>query len=48
MPATRVPGVRRLPIERIRYQLYYVISDETHTIELVAFWHSWRGRRPSL
>jgi len=33
-------------LSRIRYYLYYRATDET--LEVVAFWHTSRGRMPPL
>jgi plasmid stabilization system protein ParE len=41
-----LPGVRRLLLNRIRYHLYYCVSPENDTVEVLALWHTSRGRRP--
>ena len=40
-------GVRRVHLYRIHYHLYYRISGEA-TVEVLAFWHTSRGRGPDL
>ncbi|MCC7014767.1 MAG: type II toxin-antitoxin system RelE/ParE family toxin [Planctomycetes bacterium] len=39
-------GIRRLTLSRIRYYLYYRVSRGT--LEVLAFWHTSRGREPRL
>ena len=43
---TRVQGVRRLHLARIRYHLYYRISGDQ--VAVLGLWHTSRGRGPSL
>jgi plasmid stabilization system protein ParE len=43
----RREGVRRLPIPRIRYYLYYRIRTNGD-IEILSLWHTSRGRTPRL
>jgi plasmid stabilization system protein ParE len=38
-------GVRRRLLKRIRYHLYYVVSEEMSTVRIVSFRHC--SRRPS-
>jgi plasmid stabilization system protein ParE len=47
-PATnaRLRGVRRILLSRVGYWLYY--RPATDRIDVVAFWHTQRGRGPSL
>jgi plasmid stabilization system protein ParE len=40
---TALPGVRRLHIERIHYDIYYRVVGSPACIEIVAFWGSQRG-----
>jgi plasmid stabilization system protein ParE len=42
----RLPGVRRLHLGRIRYDLYYRLAEEPRRLEILAFWHASRGSRP--
>jgi len=46
VPARRAKskGVRRLTLSRLRYYLYYRVSKGT--LEILAFWHTSRGREP--
>jgi plasmid stabilization system protein ParE len=48
VPARRAKtkGIRRLTLSRIRYYLYYRVSKGT--LEVLAFWHTSRGREPRL
>ena len=39
-------GVRRVTLSRIRYYVYYRVSGDV--LEVLAFWHSSRGREPPL
>lgn len=39
--------VRRLHLDRVRYHMYYRVSVEG-TVEVLAFWHTSRGRGPNL
>jgi len=45
---SRLPGVRRLLLARVRYHLYYSVSHETETVEILALWHTSRGTTPDL
>jgi plasmid stabilization system protein ParE len=44
--STRLSGVRRVTLSRIRYHLYYRLVDDT--IQVLAFWHTSRGQGPEL
>ena len=44
----RLPGVRRIDIERIHYAVYYRVVGSPRYIEIVAFWGSRRGKRPPI
>lgn len=44
--STRLSGVRRITLSRIRYYLYYRLVDET--IQVLALWHTRRGQGPEL
>ena len=44
----RLPGVRRIHIERIHYSVYYRVVGSPQYIEIVAFWGSRRGTRPPI
>ena len=41
-------GVRRLHLARVRYDLYYRVHEDFNRVEVLAFWHASRGRRPVL
>jgi plasmid stabilization system protein ParE len=42
----RLAGVRRIHLSRIRYFLYYRVRPGR--VEVLAFWHSSRGKSPTL
>ena len=44
----RDPRVRRVFLSRIRYYLYFQVSRDEQTVEVVAFWHGNRGSSPDL
>jgi plasmid stabilization system protein ParE len=44
--SARLPGVRRVVLSRIRYHLYYRLAEDT--IQVLALWHTSRGRGPEL
>ena len=44
--STRLPDVRRVTLSRIRYHLYYRLVDDA--IQVLALWHTSRGRGPEL
>jgi plasmid stabilization system protein ParE len=41
-------GVRRLLLSRTGYHLYYQLNAEAARIEILALWHSRRGREPAV
>lgn len=43
-----LPGVRRLHLGRIRYDLYYRVTDVPRRLEILALWHASRARLPPL
>ena len=43
---TSLQDIRRVTISRIRYYLYYRASDDV--LEVLAFWHTSRGKEPPL
>jgi len=43
-----LPGVRRLHIERVHYDLYYRVVGDPEVVEIVAFWGSRRGSGPPI
>ena len=44
----RLPGVRRLHITRVHYDIYYRIIGTPPHIEIIAFWGSRRGTPPPI
>lgn len=42
----RVKGLRRVTLTRVRYYLYYRVSGGI--LEVLAFWHTSRGRQPAM
>jgi plasmid stabilization system protein ParE len=42
----RIKGLRRVTLERVHYYLYYRVADGV--LEVLAFWHTSRGRRPRI
>lgn len=43
---TRLPGVRRLLVGRIRYFIYYRVTPDT--VDVLAVWHVSRAKQPAL
>ena len=43
-----LPGVRRIHIERVHYDLYYRVVDDPEVVEIVAFWGTRRGSGPPI
>ena len=46
VPHPEIDQLRRLLMGRVRYYLYYTVSDETEAVEVLALWHTSRGERP--
>ena len=44
--SARLEGVRRIHLSRVRYHVYYRVTAAS--VEVLAFWHSSRGRGPKL
>jgi plasmid stabilization system protein ParE len=42
----KLHGVRRVTLSRIRYYMYYRVSGDA--LEVLALWHTSRGRQPQL
>ena len=42
----KLGGVRRVTLSRVRYYVYYRVSG--NVLEVLAFWHTSRGRQPQL
>lgn len=45
---TKLAGVRRLLLDRIRYYLYYCHRQKPPAVEILALWHTSRGSQPRL
>jgi plasmid stabilization system protein ParE len=43
-----LPGVRRLHLGRIRYDLYYRLVEAPRRLEILALWHASRGSLPPI
>ena len=41
-------GVRRIHLARVRYHLYYRVTDGSEAIEVLALWHTSRGSAPKI
>lgn len=41
-------GVRRISLPKIKYQLYYRVLPNPERVQVVALWHSRRGKPPRL
>lgn len=44
----QLSGVRRLSLGRVRYHLYYSVSEDGSAVEVLSLWHSSRGSGPHL
>ncbi|HJW93516.1 MAG TPA: type II toxin-antitoxin system RelE/ParE family toxin [Thermoanaerobaculia bacterium] len=44
----KLPGVRRLHLQRIHYHIYYRVIGEPERVEIVAFWNVRRGSGPPI
>ena len=44
----KLAGVRRILLARIRYHLYYRVSETPRRIEILAFWHTSRESQPPI
>ena len=42
----KLEGARRVTLSRVRYYVYYRVSGDA--LEVLAFWHTSRGRQPNL
>lgn len=42
----RIKALRRVTLERLHYYLYYRVADGA--VEVLALWHTSRGRLPSI
>jgi plasmid stabilization system protein ParE len=48
VPHSRLAGVRRLLLGRVRYHLYYHYEAESDAVDVLALWHTGRGTGPLL
>ena len=46
VPHGRIKGLRRVLLGRSQYHLYYAVSEDEATVEVLSFWHTSRGPRP--
>ncbi|MBK7761332.1 MAG: type II toxin-antitoxin system RelE/ParE family toxin [Deltaproteobacteria bacterium] len=44
----RSRSLRRLVLQRSRYHVYYVVHPATDQVEILALWHTARGKLPRL
>jgi plasmid stabilization system protein ParE len=42
----KLPGVRRVHLSRVHYYLYYRLRPDQTVVEVLALWHTRRGRAP--
>jgi plasmid stabilization system protein ParE len=47
-PYGRIQGMRRVPLPRTRYHVYYTVGDDPPVVRIHAVWHMSRGQGPSL
>lgn len=45
---SRIIGLRRVLLGRTQHYLYYVISEDASVAEILALWHTSRGKPPRL
>jgi plasmid stabilization system protein ParE len=45
---TKLAGVRRIHLSRIRYHLYYRVASHGGAVEILALWHTSRGKGPGV
>ena len=46
IPHSRIIGLRRVLLGQTQYHLYYVVSHDDEIVEILALWHTSRGKRP--
>jgi plasmid stabilization system protein ParE len=46
--ASRSPGLRRIHLARVGYNVYYRVAPRLRQVQIVALWHARRGSPPSL
>jgi len=47
-PVEQRPEVRRVYLRRIRFYVYFQISEDGSAVDVLAFWHGSRGHEPAL
>jgi len=48
VPHPMIVGLRRILLGRTQYHLYYVVSEEERTLDVLSLWHASRGKGPPL
>jgi hypothetical protein len=48
VPSKRYPNLRRVYMKRVRYYLYYRVSDDGTSVHVLSLWQGNRGRGPRL
>jgi plasmid stabilization system protein ParE len=48
IPHRRILGLRRVLLGRSQYHLYYTAHLSDHIVEVLALWHSSRGKPPRM
>jgi hypothetical protein len=43
-----LPSVRHIRLKRTSYQIYYRVIDSPPRLQVLAFWHSRRGKGPPI
>ena len=46
--ASRFPGLRRIHLARVGYNVYYRLAPRLRQVQVVAMWHARRGSPPPL
>ena len=41
-----IHDLRRVQLSRVQYHLYYAVADDERVIEILALWHTSRGKKP--
>ncbi len=45
---SRIDGIRRVLMGRVRYYLYYRVDEDAEAVEVLAAWHASRKGHPNL
>jgi plasmid stabilization system protein ParE len=48
VPHARIAGLRRVLLGRTQYHLYYVVAEDERAVDILALWHTSRGKGPPL